>query len=206
MVRMLAALCLTLCLPCTNAVRSAAQAQAADPQPVTEEAVPEGAWSTPFAFPVAEVLSAPLDQVQAALSAQERVTLTDLRAVAVTADRTAYVAGESPFRDSYEWAPRVETRIWTSTDRGATWSLLLTSRPGLFCSYDARLHAAALHPDGERVVLALTEGIYVDGRDLASPRRALRPSADPRRRPCPRLPRCSLPTPTRSTRARQSPT
>lgn len=139
------------------------------PEQSGEGDAPQGTWSTPFAVPVAEVLSVPLDQVLSTLSAQAKVSLTSIRVVAVTINRAVYVAGESPYNDAPSGENRVETRVWRSDDQGSTWRLLVTSQPRSRCSYDARFYAAALHPDGQRVFLACSEVIYLDERGISRP-------------------------------------
>ncbi|MFA6110899.1 MAG: LamG-like jellyroll fold domain-containing protein [Candidatus Latescibacterota bacterium] len=139
------------------------------PEQSAEGDAPQGTWSTPFAVPVADVLSVPLDQVMSVLSAQEKVRLTSVRVVAVTSNLAVYVAGESPYNDPPSGESRVETRVWRSDDEGTTWRLLVTSQPRSRCSYDARFYAAALHPDGQRVFLAFSEVIYLDERGISRP-------------------------------------
>ena len=136
---------------------------------VEAAAVPAGAWSSPFAVPVAEVLTRPLSEVAAQLREQSGVAQRDVRVVAVTSRRVLYVAAESQAANQGWDPPTYENRVWTSADGGATWNLLLRREPNVDCSYSNRLQAAALHPDGERVFLGVTDGFFLDDQKVLGP-------------------------------------
>ncbi len=130
---------------------------------------PAGSWSSPFAVPVEDVLSVPLRQVLAALSAQAKITLTGVRVVAVTRNRVIYVASEGPDASNPFYGSALMSQVWTSADGGTTWHLLVTSQPHRACNYDVHCRAAALHPDGQRVFLGFSEALYLDGTPLPRP-------------------------------------
>jgi hypothetical protein len=127
---------------------------------IESAAVPTGAWSTPFAVSVEEVLTRPFEEIIDQLRQQSGSDLLDTRVVAVTAQRVLYVAAES------EWNSTIETRVWISADGGATWTLLLHRQPNIDCQYTNRLQSAALHPDGERVFLGVTDGLFLNDRKI----------------------------------------
>jgi len=134
---------------------------------VDEGDVPAGAWSTPFAVPVSQALTRPLGEIAAQLRDQSGLDLVDVRLVAITSQRTLYAAAENLHT---EWGlTRYEARVWTSADGGATWKALLHARTAGDCYFSTRLQAAALHPDGERVYLGVTNGLYLDDRRVSAP-------------------------------------
>jgi hypothetical protein len=130
---------------------------------------PPGSWSSPFAVPVAEALSVPLDRIMATLSAQAKVQLASVRVAAVTRNRVVYVAGESPDASNPFYGSALMAQVWTSADAGVTWKPLVASQPHRACNYDVHFRAAALHPDGQRVFLGFTEAIYLDSIPLPRP-------------------------------------
>ena len=154
---------------CVGLEIASAQLVTEGPVRAEEEDALVGVWLDPFAIAVEDVLTASLDDIAAELNVQDGIELLDLRVVAVTQEGTVYVAGESAFADPPFDRMTNETHVWTSGDGGSTWSLLITRQPGNRCDYDARLHAAALHPDGKSVFLAFAAAIYLDSRLLPKP-------------------------------------
>lgn len=136
---------------------------------VDPAAVPSQAWSTPFAVPVAQVLTRGIDEVTDRLQQQSGLELRDVRIVAVTSQRVLYLAAEDEYRDQASGLTRRETRVWTSADGGATWGLLLRAPPYGDCYYSTRLQSAALHPDAQRVFLGVTDGLFLDDKEISGP-------------------------------------
>ena len=132
-------------------------------------AVPPGVWSTPFAVPVAQVLNRSLEEAADQLQQLSGLELRDVRVVAVTSQRVLYVAAEDEYKDQASGLTRREARVWTSADGGATWSPLLRASPHGDCYYSTRVQSAALHPDGERVFLGVTDGLFLDYRKVHGP-------------------------------------
>jgi len=142
-----------------------------DDELVSMSDVPAGAWSDSFARSVAEALDVDLATVATELSRLSGVDVRETRVVAVRPDGIVYVAGESDLSDV--GSHRREARVWTSADRGISWDLLLHLPPTGYCDYGVRVNAAALHPDGSRVFLGTTNGLFLEDELWVTPPQAV---------------------------------
>ncbi|NKB67945.1 MAG: T9SS type A sorting domain-containing protein [Candidatus Latescibacteria bacterium] len=135
---------------------------------VSPDDVPAGVWPSPFAVSPEHLLKVSTTEIKSALVRQyPDVEFIDLRIVAVNADSVLYAAAETPTTSG--WVSSTETWVWTSRDRGLTWNELLHEVPQQFCTYAVSLQSAALHPDGRRVFLATSHGLFLDDVPVATP-------------------------------------
>lgn len=139
-----------------------------DEDQVAAGEVPPEAWTLPFAQPPGEALAVDLTAIETELRQGSDVELLNLRVVAVRPDGVVYVAAETPVAST--WGKEaLSARVWTSADRGATWTELLRVEPRQTCDFSVRLQDAALHPDGSRVFLGTTFGLYLDDQAVPTP-------------------------------------
>ena len=143
---------------------------------VDSAAVPTDAWAHAYAITLDQVLTVSLDAVADQLRRDSGLALQDLRPVAATRSRRVYVAAEAPFANMMG-VDVVATYVWSSADGGHTWSLVLRATPAVNCDFSTHLKAVALHPDGQRVYLGTSGGLFLDGAALATPPQAVAISA-----------------------------